>query len=212
MHISALVVCGLLPLLIAAAPAAKKEPPTSPMHHMVNFKFMKDAAAIEEIGLDKDQKKEMADRIAKGRKECEDYLATKPAKPAEQVHKLMFEANNDYMKILGHEDLTNFNDRVWGINNEVLALTAPTKYKYAEELKGLGLTAEQQKKMDGVFADHDKAIKALGRKYPIGRDGGQALNYHTVEASFGARKKMWDVMSEEQRSKWWEIQRPKRNQ
>ena len=206
-----LLICTIDARLAGAADSTA-EVPTTPMHHQVNFKFMKDQAAVDEVDLDKNQRKAMTARIAKARKDCDDFLAANPGlkemDKAKKIYQIFFQCNNDYMKLLPPDDMTAFNDHVFVINNEVLALTNVKSYKYRDLLGQLGLDAAQKQKMDQFFAAHAKTLQAIARKYPPGRDGGQAWNYHTVEACFPARKAMWQIMTSEQQKKWFEALLP----
>ena len=197
-----------------AAGDASAEVPTTSMHHQVNFKFMKDQAAVNELDLDKNQLKAMTARIAKARKDCENFLAANPGlkemDKAKKIYQIFFQCNNDYMKLLPPDDMLAFNDRVWVINNEVLALTNVKDYRYRGLLERLGLDAAQTKKMDELLAAQAKTLQAIARKYPPGRDGGQAWNYHTVEACFGARKAMWQIFTPAQRTAWLDALKPQR--
>lgn len=192
--------------------ATGKAVPTTPLHHQVNFKFMKDQTAVDELDLDKTQRKAMTDRIAKARKDCDDFLATHPGmKQMDQskaIYQIFFQCNNDYMRLLPPDDMLAFNDRVWVINNEVLALANVRNYRYRGELDKLGLDTAQNKKIDEVLAAHEKALQSIARQYPPGRDGGQAWNYYTVQASFAPRKAMWQILNADQQRKWFDALKP----
>ena len=207
-------------ILAAAAPTSQPAK-ILPQHQQVLLFFETYLIAADQVAADlhlsKELHQKLTARIEKGRADAEAMLAQAPipsgngpdaiqasAKLAQQVSQFTRGTVRDIKAILERDQYKGFDERAHITMEEVLALQvikSDTDYVHRDVLAGVGLSDEQQKKMDALLKDNQAKMKQTLRQNVHRIDDGHS-EYATTELAFVTRASFRAILTADQLKTW----------
>ena len=217
-----LIVATFTSAAFAGAPAAPMSRPARilPQHQQALLYFGVYQVAADQISADgtipADLHQKVADRIAAGRSDTDAMLAKasppgdgpagvqQSAKLAQEVSQRTRACVRDIRQMLNPDQYKAFDDRARITMEEVLSLQVikqGTDYVHRDMLGSLGLSAEQQKRVDDLLKSNHQQMTQNLKQY-IYRPGDGRGSYLSTEKAFDTRKGLRDILTAEQLKKW----------
>jgi hypothetical protein len=205
----------------ARAAAATRPARILPQHQQALFFFGVYKTAADQIAADlplpDDLHKKLSDRIAKGRADADAMLAQAQiprgngadaiqasAKISEQVNKQTRATVRDIRAMLDKAQYQAFDDRGRITMEEVLSLQVikeGTDYVRRDVLGAVGLSGEQQRKMDALLKDNHAQMQRIMKQFVHRTDDGRG-EYSATELAFKTRDAFRAILTPAQLKTW----------
>jgi hypothetical protein len=204
----------------ASAPATRPAK-ILPQHQQALFFFGVYEIAADQIAADlplaEDLHKKLSDRVTKGRGDTDAMLARAKiprgngadaiqasAKISEQVNQQTRAAVRDIRGMLDKNQYQAFDDRGRITMEEVLSLQVikeGTDYVRRDVLGAVGLSGEQQRKMDALLKENHAQMQRIMKQFVRRLDDGRG-EYASTELAFKTRKAFRAILTPAQLKTW----------
>jgi hypothetical protein len=204
-----------------AGAAATRPAKILPQHQQALFFFGVYGTAADQVAADlplaEDLHKKLSDRVAKDRADADAMLAKAQiprgngadaiqasAKISEQMNRQTRAAVRDIRGMLDKDQYQAFDDRARITMEEVLSLQGikeGTDYVRRDVLGGVGLSGEQQRKMDALLKENHAQMQRIMKQFVHRTDDGRG-EYAATELAFKTRDAFRAILTPAQLKTW----------